>query len=318
MTSWLVLLLVACANAGLAAEREVASCPNSALRTVGFAVPAAVQGPALLQTRIELQPIEQASAVGHHKLLAVLLRTGGPKSKARVESIRRTWARDLEGGSLTLLAPDPWCKAKYGDNHGFGLTCLEAKAHLQLMNRTDWDWLLVVDDDTYVFADRLRDTLRTMNGSKREVYGYPGCGKCGGGRTGFCGGGGYMISRQNLLSMAGQTEAPVSQHDQERFLDHFNQDPDEEWCDVRFACVAQDEGLKPVLVQGLYGNSIKSKEEKHIVDLKQESPPLVLHYITDAEHMRRIHAESAQEQWRDDGKATAYMAETWHVQLPEP
>lgn len=253
------------------------------------------------------------------KFLAVLMRTGGPQSAQRLESIRKTWARDLEDGALILLQPDAGCKAQFGDNHWQGLTCLEAKNHVQLMNRTDFEWLLVVDDDTYVFPDRLRETLRQMDASKEEVYGAPFCGDCGQGRKGFCGGGGYVLSRQSLLKLASSTTAPVSRESGEAFVQHMMSPPNSEWCDVRFACVVQDKGLKVVGVEGLYGNGIidsngklDEAEESKVVALssqKFKGPPLVLHKVQDASHMQLLYEESLKEKKKMWGKHTGYNAD---------
>lgn len=240
-----------------------------------------------------------------HKFLAVLMRTGGPQSLSRVASIRSTWGNDLEDGSLVLLPPDPWCNSTYGDNHWRGLTCLEAKGHLHMMNRTDWDWLLVVDDDTYVFAERLRETLRSMDMSSQQVYGVPGCGNCGQGRKGFCGGGGYIISRQNLLRMASLRED--GSRDEDAFITHFLHPPDDVWCDVRFACVAQDMNLRLTGVRGLYGNRNDDYErERQIVDLEVEETPLVLHYVSNDTHMQTLYRESQLEQQQASAQETAY------------
>eukprot|EP00930_Biecheleria_cincta_P045042 TRINITY_DN31043_c0_g1_i1.p1 TRINITY_DN31043_c0_g1~~TRINITY_DN31043_c0_g1_i1.p1 ORF type:complete len:329 (+),score=48.42 TRINITY_DN31043_c0_g1_i1:56-988(+) len=240
------------------------------------------------------------------KFLSVLLRTGGPNSPERLRSIETTWARDLEKGSLTLLQPDEECKSKYGDNHWKGLTCLEAKNHLRLMNRTDFEWLLVVDDDTYVFGSRLREVLRQLDASKAAVYGRMDCGNCGNGTRGLCGGGGYIVSRQSLLKMASSTTAPVSRESGAAFVDNMMREPDMIWCDVRFGCVAQEKGLMAVDLKGMYGNGITDKkmhydqrEEGKVVDLISEQfpePPLVLHNVRDAEHMRRVYEESLKEE----------------------
>lgn len=236
-----------------------------------------------------------------HKFLAVLMRTGGPNSSSRVDSIKKTWARDLEDGALTLLQPNEMCKSKYGDNHWKGLTCLEAKNHLILMNRTDFDWLLVVDDDTYVFPERLREELHKKNGSNAEVYGVAYCGDCGHGRKGFCGGGGYVLSRQSLLKMAGSSDAPVSNEAGRAFVKHFMRGPNSEWCDVRFGCVAQETGLKPVDMQGLYGNGVlgpkgigtyDKAEERKVVELISQQPPLVIHNVKTHKHMLRLYREA--------------------------
>lgn len=253
-----------------------------------------------------------------NKFLAVLVRTGGPHSEERIQSIRETWAQDLENGALTLFQPVPMCQRLYGDNHWQGLTCLEAKNHLHLMNRTDFDWVLVVDDDVFVFADRLRETLRKMNTSKAEVYGHPYCGDCGHGLKGFCGGGGYAISRQSLLRMASSTAAPISITSGEAFMRHMMSPPNSEWCDVRFACVAQEMGLKAVGVYGLYSNGVRdaanqydAEEESRVAELYSGEPPLVIHGVRDYTHMQRLYKESLKEKENMKGKETGYNATSW-------
>lgn len=306
---WPLLLLLGlgfAAGEDAQCEASDSECP---LRREAFA---AKTTPALLQAAVRLKHSHTRNLGQNHKLLAILMRTGGPNSHERLKSVNRTWAQDLEDGSLFLLPPDAECVAKYGNNHGMGLTCLEAKAHLKLMSRTDFDWLLIVDDDTYVFAQRLRDTLQGMDVDKKEVYGIPGCGKCAHGLHGFCGGGGYMISRVNLLRMASLEHGPVPAAIQSSFLQSFMQNPDNDWCDVRFACVAQDAGLKPTAVKGLYGWSISgATKERRIVELKQDAPPLVLHYISDDAHMQLIRREHLKEQQRDGSNATPYTTAQW-------
>lgn len=307
-------------SVGEAAQCSVDPSDSRCERTVAAKVPPVLLQvpPILLQSGASLEqktamPEVDDEARETHKLLAVLMRNGGPSSQKRVQSIRSTWAQDLEEGSLILLEADAGCEAQYGDNHGMGLTCLEAKAHLKLMNRTDFDWLLVVDDDTYVFAERLRDTLLGMDPEKKAVYGIPGCGHCSKGRTGFCGGGGYMLSRKNLLRMAGLEHGPALQASQASFLQSFMSTPDASpECDVRFGCVAQDAGLKPIAVKGLYGWSVKgAHKERRIVELKQDDPPLVLHYISNDSHMQLIRREHLREQKRHADNTTAYTTAQW-------
>jgi len=252
-----------------------------------------------------------------HKQMLVLMRTGGPHSKSRLQNVRRTWAQDLEPGSLVLLEGNGDCKAKYGDNHALGLTCLEAKADLKLMNRTDFDWLLVVDDDAYVFADRLRATLKGLTPGRREVYGVTGCGNCGGGRKGLCGGGGFLLSRQSLLSMAGLQAAPVPKGSQDSFLARYMSPPTENYSDVRFGCVAQDAGLRLVHVKGMYAWHEDFGKERGIVALQESDPPLVMHYIANAWHMQRLRREQLLQVKRQrESSITPYAFAYWPVGSP--
>merc|ERR1719410_1887270 len=101
-----------------------------------------------------------------------------------------------------------------------------------------------------------------MDTSKAEVYGSPYCGDCGGGKKGFCGGSGYMFSRQSLLKLASSSEAPVSSSAGTAFVEDMMSSPHSEWCDVAFGCVAWDKGLKLVGVKGLYGNGIVDDKGK--------------------------------------------------------
>ena len=228
----------------------------------------------------------------HHKLL-ILLRTGSSDSNSRLQSIENTWASRLADGQLRIMEGNEFCREKYGDNHWEGLTCLEAANHIEIMNSTltNFTWLLIVDDDTYVVVDRFASLLDRLDPHHPVVYGSPGCGNCGQNRTGLCGGGGYFISRNNLLKMAGLTDQqPVMPSVAHAFIEHFMQEPDRVWCDVRFGCVAQDMGLRLINQQGLYGNPlIDENEEKRIIRLEQSYPPLVFHKVTNTSQMHRIH-----------------------------
>ncbi|KAK1743661.1 hypothetical protein QTG54_005258 [Skeletonema marinoi] len=227
----------------------------------------------------------------HHKLL-ILLRTGSSNSTSRVQSIKQTWASGLADGQLRIMEGNERCLRKYGDNHWEGLTCLEATNHIEIMNSTltNFTWLLIVDDDTYVVVDRLTNLLDRLDPHQPAAYGAPGCGNCGQNRTGFCGGGGYFISRTNLLRMAGLRDRPVLPSVAHAFIEHFMQEPDSVWCDVRFGCVAQDMGLRLIDQPGLYGNPVKDEnEEKRIIRLEEGYPPLVFHKVSNHSQMHRIH-----------------------------
>lgn len=277
----------------------------------------------------ELEPnksIPGMPATNHHDLV-ILLRTGLANSTSRVESIKKTWASGL-GGSITIMHANERCRRKYGDNHWEGLTCLEASMHVEIMNQTDYtfSWLLVVDDDTYVFVDRLKKLLSTLDPGRRAAFGVPGCGNCGGGvqshreemlgsggRSGFCGGGGYFVSRENLFRMAGLRGRPVLPSVAHAFVDHFMQDPDRVWCDVRFACVAQEMGLELVHQPGMRGNPIESvRTEERIIRLKLDDPPLVFHKVGNASHMNRIHETAVAVATQSPNSSTVFSEPVWN------
>jgi len=244
--------------------------------------------------------------------LAVLLRTGGPNTTARLESVNKTWGADLEQGSLLTLQPDASCKEKYGDNHWQGLTCLEAMGDLAMMNRTDFEWLLVVDDDVYVFVDRLRQTLKNMDASKPMVYGSTGCGKCANGSTGLCGGGGYALSRQSLLKMASAKEGPISVDAGNAYREHMMKNPNSEWADVRFGCVARESNLELVNVRGMHGNPVEDNNGKrdpakeHALVVDTDSPALTFHRAAPSSHMEFFKKEQLSDEVRSYASLKAW------------
>ena len=89
--------------------------------------------------------------------------------------------------------------------------------------------------------------------------------------------------------MAGMSEGPVPTAVSESFIGHFMHEPDIVWCDVRFACVAQDMGLALVTQPGLFGNPMDEKEEAEAIQRKGEDSALVFHNVRDHDHMARIH-----------------------------
>eukprot|EP00933_Yihiella_yeosuensis_P013007 TRINITY_DN1225_c0_g2_i1.p1 TRINITY_DN1225_c0_g2~~TRINITY_DN1225_c0_g2_i1.p1 ORF type:complete len:313 (+),score=55.22 TRINITY_DN1225_c0_g2_i1:62-1000(+) len=214
-----------------------------------------------------------------------LIRTGGPESKARVAAVKETWAKSLPGSSTVFFQKSEKCEKAWGDNHGEGLTCLESENELAISNtRNDFTWLAIVDDDVYVNVNNLNDALKKLNPSDKKVYGTPGCGHCnpaaGEGTSGFCGGGGYFISRENLKLITADNNA---------FSQSFNRKPDQEWCDVRFACAASTRGLQMQQLNGLYPWAAKDAAEEH-AQIHGGIPPLTFHY-SGPNRMRRLDKE---------------------------
>jgi len=235
------------------------------------------------------------------KRLVFLVRSGGNTSKQRLAAIRSTWARALDqkytatagksspiswSASLVVLAGNEECKRLYGDNARAGLTCLEARGELELMKSTDFDWLMVIDDDVYVNVKNLMSWLSSVQLGEKAVWGLPGCGECGDKKkhlTGLCGGPGYVISRENLARMV-ESSGPGA------FLEDFLTGPDAKWCDVRFACVAQHHGLQLREAPGFYGWGFLSEAEEDRAVRSTEVPPVTFHYA-DPSRMRSLYGK---------------------------
>lgn len=231
-----------------------------------------------------------------------LVRTGGPESQRRLSAIRSTWGKHLPKRSLQLLAPDSFCNKTYGDNHGPGLTCLEAVAELKIMQRKDFDWLVVVDDDVYVHLGNLVAQLENIATDVRAVWGIPGCGHCDGGASGLCGGGGYAVSRVNLVHMA-SAGWPPTRLEKHTFMHDFMSGPDTEWCDVRFACVAQHHGLHLKLLGGLYGWNLSSAADLDAAMRSTDVPPITFHCAYYPQFERREDRDEDEDE--DESQVTA-------------
>jgi len=271
-----------------------------------------------LPEQLRLRSIQAYDEVGpqqsfsQQKRVIFLVRTGGNSSRQRLDAIRSTWAKGLEDAnyaakytvtgpdrpkvdwtaSMVVIASDAECKRKYGDNHERGLTCLEAKAELELMKRTDFDWVMVIDDDVYVNVENVFKWLSRRPEGKSAVWGIPGCGECGTPNnhlTGLCGGPGYAVTRENLARMA-NSSGPPGKSMQQAFLKDFMTGPDAEWCDVRFSCVAQHHGLQMREAPGFYGWTFQSDDDENSAIRSTEVPPLTFHYA-DPPRMRRLHAK---------------------------
>lgn len=95
-----------------------------------------------------------------------------------------------------------------------------------------------------------------------------------------------MISRQNLLSMASAETSPVPAAKQEAFFNEFMHEPDAEWCDVRFGCVAKMHGLTLEKLEGMHGSPMDHFDEERAILAKSASADmLTLHPIRDDAHM---------------------------------
>lgn len=164
------------------------------------------------------------------------------------------------------------------------MTCLESRNEFELLSRRDFEFVFILDDDVYVNVNSLQRAVLKLQAESPTVWGTPGCGRCESGqRTGLCGGGGYLISRHNLALLASNKS---------RFLEEFNRGPDQEWCDVRFACVAQLHKFNLEKMNGLYPWMLNASEQDRAMRSRQV-PPLTFHYAN-PKRMRELHNEFQQ------------------------
>jgi hypothetical protein len=134
----------------------------------------------------------------------------------RVKDIRTTWMkRVLEKDSLEILflgGPDnkgmedmvpSQCKVGYWED-----SCKKADAitaaydFLQKPYGKRYDWVFLADDDVYLFPDNIQRMIVSLKSDplkENKAWGINGCAHqpC----VGFCGGGGYLLTRHALIDL---------------------------------------------------------------------------------------------------------------------
>ncbi|KAL7531112.1 hypothetical protein ACHAWF_003635, partial [Thalassiosira exigua] len=98
------------------------------------------------------------------------------------------------GVKSTFLTPE--CEL---NDHGMGLCCQEAHALVAAARKKEFhpfDWAFVIDDDVFVSTSILREVVANYDHSSPVSIGTLGC--VSDQVPGFCGGGGYLISRPAL------------------------------------------------------------------------------------------------------------------------
>ncbi|CAE7683094.1 unnamed protein product [Symbiodinium necroappetens] len=152
--------------------------------------------------------MQSRERLGHGVLFVV--RSCSQNYGFRVTSIFRTWGQDIarspsDGlmvvGDTAVQHPRIFGVPECGNDHSRALCCKTGYA-LQLAYRwlDDFAWFFVLDDDTYVNIGNLRQSLSTFSALEPQALGVLGCGPgfCEDGQGGFCGGGGYALSKAAL------------------------------------------------------------------------------------------------------------------------
>ena len=151
-------------------------------------------------------------------------------------SLQRALAEIQLSESLDVIVSTPWCPE---NNHGMGLCCQEAQA-LLMASQTEYDWLFVIDEDVYVDPESLRSIVANMTSPSEPVaVGVHGCGNLDQGFLGFCGGGGYLISKQALQNLVA---VPHYYEDYMSYCQHNST-----YCDVVTAWMLQNRANVKIL-----------------------------------------------------------------------
>lgn len=237
-----------------------------------------------------------------------VIRTWHKNYDTRVPSIMKTWASTLDRSSLLLVGDvdlqNPIVHAATGcsSDHHVGLTC---KTGHSLALAADMignhPWAFLIDDDVYVNTSHLENVLKKEDPSKLVAFGIPGCGTphCDDHEGGFCGGGGYALSRAALKALV---DKPTAREFHNELLDmtkvfYPGETP---WDDITTTCLMKRRGIEIKKMDGLYGwrlpDSSQAAPDGNLSPnykgaIHSLNPaPLTFHYIT-PEEMYTIHSQ---------------------------
>lgn len=228
-------------------------------------------------------------------------------------SLLRTWASSLDPASFMLVgdldSEDPPIIGAAGchADHDLGICCRTARSLALAAERIgNRSWVFVVDDDTYVHTGNLERILSDFDASQPLALGMTKCGTghCDDGLGGFCGGGGYAISKPALQMMIGDSREAFERE----YLEIAGSPIGEAFDDVSTTCLLRRRKV-PVLdgLQGIYPwigwdappspngvgawSSNLNLPDVYLRAIHATEPlPLTLHYINAAE-MSAIHEE---------------------------
>ncbi|CAE7948432.1 ANKRD50, partial [Symbiodinium sp. KB8] len=233
--------------------------------------------------------MQSRERLGHGVLFVV--RSCSQNYGFRVTSILRTWGQDIarspsDGlmvvGDTAVQQPRIFGVPECGNDRSRALCCKTGYA-LQLAYRwlDDFAWFFVLDDDTYVNIGNLRQSLSTFSALEPQALGVLGCGPgfCEDGQGGFCGGGGYALSKAALgVIMVNSTS--TFQLD---LMSHLATEKDGiAYDDISVACLLKRHRVRLRSLHGLYafGSQRQWLDEAYERAITARSPlPVSFHYI---------------------------------------
>jgi len=174
----------------------------------------------------------------------------------RIPSILDTWAGPVKESLLMvsekgLEEPKIYAADGCSSDHWKGLVCKTgygfALAAKLIGNHS---WVMLLDDDVYVNTSNLERELRKHDASQLVALGVPGCGTphCIDKMGGFCGGGGYAISKPALKAFVDKLDPKQvgAKMLELRSIEH------EQFDDIVATCLMKKRGVKVQVLKGLY------------------------------------------------------------------
>ena len=114
---------------------------------------------------------------------------------------------------FNLKYSTPICPKDYD----IGVCCSESNAIVKALKEYEFDWVFILDDNVYVYPDKVRSIINKYKDNYNVALGTSGCESNG--VEGLCGGGGYAFSKQALQKIVGKDKNDVLKY--ESFLEEY-------------------------------------------------------------------------------------------------
>lgn len=219
-------------------------------------------------------------------MLLWVLRTFPGNYKSKLKHQAHTWLKLLDPAQDRLLIASAyssetvvpsipnatWSLPKgCEDNHGVGLCCQEARAIVFSTNLT-YDWAFFVDDDVYARPELVRQVIGTHAATHGNMaaLGTTGCvtGNFLNQIHGFCGGGGYALSRAAIEHMLAKPNF------EQRYHRHCKRT---QFCDITTAALAVEAGVALMTSNAFHPWGLDKSPAK-VEALIREGGVATLHY----------------------------------------
>ena len=166
-----------------------------------------------------------------------------------------------ETGIGSALVNQPACS--YND-HGLGLCCQELSA-LQRAATLDFDWVFVIDDDVFAAPDIVWDVARDHCNAGEIGVGTLGC--VSKEIVGFCGGGGYLLSK-TAVQLVARTST-------ESYMENCKRTA---YCDITTAWALKRGNAKLLTDQRFRPWGLSARDKQQAPELISKREIATLHY----------------------------------------
>ena len=180
-----------------------------------------------------------------------------------------TWMKHLNKNDDVLVASEnkdhvdkfnlKYSTPECPPGHDVGVCCSESNAIVKALKEYEFDWAFILDDDVYVYPEKVRSIISKYKDNYNVALGTPGC--ISNGVEGFCGGGGYAFSKQALQK--------IVSNDYDLFLKEYKISCEKtNFCDITMGELSKKNNIEIINIPEFKPWGIDKSEKELITDNK--------------------------------------------------